>query len=79
MRTHAEEGIVTPRLTFEPGAYVLVTVTGAGFEVSGAALDLEAAEEWVAGNPLIRRYTDVLFFAMSRERKEGYRESTRRN
>ena len=63
------EIVSAPRLTFKPGAFALVTVTGSGFEVSGAAFDREAAEAWVAAKPEIRRYSDVLVFAITG--KEG--------
>ena len=54
-------------LRFEPGAFALVTVTGYAFEVSGVTMDRQVAEQWVAENPAVRRYTDVLVFTHDRQ------------
>jgi hypothetical protein len=54
-------------LRYSPGAFALVTITSLAFEVSGVTMDKQVAEEWVAENPALRRYTDVLVFSYDRQ------------
>lgn len=50
-------------LHFAPGAFALVTVSNYAFEISGVTLDEQVAREWVAENPEMRRYTDILVWS----------------
>jgi hypothetical protein len=59
---------MTP-LRFTPGAFALVTITDCTFEVSGVTMDETVAEEWVAENPALRRYTSVLVFSHDQTRE----------